>query len=208
MIFDDVQYTKKDWRSRNKIRTRDGWMWLSVPVQTKHRRFQSIHEAEIDHSSNWRQRHLRAIEINYGGARYLKDFFPALKEIIGFKWQYLVDLDLELIKWLAAAFGIRRDIIKSSGLKTQGKREEKIITVCEALGAKELYDTKASSTFLDRAAFERRGIKLDFQDYRHPVYQQLHEPFLPHMSAIDLLFNYGPESLGVTLGKMLKEATP
>lgn len=138
----------------------------------------------------------------------MKDFFPALKEIIGFKWQYLVDLDLELIKWLAAAFGIRRDIIKSSGLKTQGKREEKIITVCEALGAKELYDTKASSTFLDRAAFERRGIKLDFQDYRHPVYQQLHEPFLPHMSAIDLLFNYGPESLGVTLGKMLKEATP
>lgn len=199
VIFDDVQYTKKDWRSRNKIRTWDGWMWLSVPVQTKHRRFQTIYEAEIDHTSNWRQKHLRAIEVNYGRAPYFKDFFPALKEIIGFRWEHLVDLDLELIKWLAAAFGMRRDIIKSSGLKTHGKREEKIIAVCEALGAKELYDTKAASTFLDLPAFEKKRIKLEFQDYCHPIYQQLHEPFLSHMSAIDLLFNYGPESRGVIL---------
>ncbi len=201
VIFDDVQYTKKDWRSRNKIRTKDGWMWLTVPVQTKDRRFQLINEAVIDHTSNWRQKHIKSVEVHYGKARYLKEFFPAFKEIVGFKWERLVDLDLELIKWLAGALGIRRDIVMSSSLKTTGGREEKIIAVCEALGATELYDTKASSTFLDRAAFENRGIKLEFQDYQHPVYRQLYEPFLAQMSVIDLLFNYGPESLGMILGK-------
>ena len=127
VIFDDVQYTKKDWRSRNKIRTKDGWMWLTVPVQTKDRRFQLINEAVIDHTSNWRQKHIKSVEVHYGKARYLKEFFPAFKEIVGFKWERLVDLDLELIKWLAGALGIRRDIVMSSSLKTTGGREEKII---------------------------------------------------------------------------------
>ena len=202
VIFDDVQYTKKDWRSRNRIRTKDGWMWLSVPVQTKNRQFQGIHEAVIDHSSNWRHKHIKAIEVNYGRAPHFQEFFPVLKEIIGFKWERLVDLDLELIQWLAGTFGIQREIVRSSQLRVSGGREDRIMAVCEALGARELYDTKASAAFLDRISFERRGIRLEFQDYLHPVYQQVYDPFHSHLSAIDLLFNHGSESGGIILKKM------
>lgn len=201
VLFDDVQYTKKDWRSRNRIRTKDGWMWLSVPIQTKHNRCQMISEARIDHSSNWRHKHVKAVEINYRKARFFKDYFAAFKEILSFEWTHLCDLDFELIKWLSEAIGIRRKIIRSSVLKTGGKREEKIISVCKALGAGVLYDSKAAASFLDAHEFDRHGIRMIFQDYAHPVYEQVHSPFMSFMSTVDLLFNCGPLSGDIILGR-------
>lgn len=200
VIFDDVQYTKKDWRSRNKIRTKEGWMWLSVPVQTKNKRFQMINEAKIDYSYGWQHKHLKAIEINYQKAHYFSKYFPCLRHIIGFKWQRILDLDIELIKWMAWEIGIKREMVMSSSFKTSGKLEDKIISLCQSIGAEELYDTKASSTFLDIMKFDQHGIKIDFQDYKHPVYEQVYCPFLPYMSALDILFNQGARSTDIILG--------
>lgn len=201
VLFDDVQYTKKDWRSRNRIRTKDGWMWLSVPVLTKGKQSQLINEARIDNSFNWRSKHLNSIEINYHKSKFFNEYFPRLKKILSFDWEYLVDLDMELIKWLSGEISIQKEIIKSSGLKAVGRREDKIIAVCKALKADELYDSMASSGFLDAGEFQAQGIKLIFQDYAHPVYSQLHSPFMPFMSSVDLLFNHGKESAGILLGK-------
>lgn len=200
VLFDDVQYTKKDWRSRNRIRTNKDWMWLSVPVQTRSKRFQLIKEAKIDHSSNWRHKHLKAVEINYKGSPYFEKYFPCLREIISFKWEHLVNLDLELIKWLSSEIGIKRTILMSSELGTGGMREQKIIAICKALKADELYDTKVSATFLDVAQFGLHGINISFQDYNHPIYTQVYSPFIPYMSSIDLLFNHGSRSLDIILG--------
>ncbi len=201
VLFDDVQYTKKDWRSRNRIRTKDGWQWLSVPVQTRGRRFQLICEAQIDYSSHWQYKHIKALETNYHKAEFFEDYFPAVKKILAHKWEYLCDLDLELIKWLSGHVGIRKEIVRSSELKTSGRREEKIIAVCKALGAQELYDSKAAAGFLMKEEFDKHGIGLVFQDYSHPVYRQIHVPFEPFMSTIDLLFNCGPRSSAIVLGE-------
>ena len=95
--------------------------------------------------------------------------------------------------------GIRREIIISSSLKTDGRREDKIIEVCKALKADELYDSKAAASFLDVQEFREHGIRLLFQNYNHPVYAQLHSPFVPFMSSLDLLFNHGAQSSEIIL---------
>lgn len=199
VLFDDVQYTKKDWRSRNRIRSKDGWMWLSVPVMTKGKQFQLINEARIAYSSDWRNKHLKAVEINYRKARYFTEYFTRFKKILSFDWEYLVELDLELIKWLSIELGIHKEIIKSSSLKTGGRRDDKIIAVCKALKADELYDSMAAASFLDVQRFQAEGVRLLFQNYVHPVYVQVYSPFVPFMSSLDLLFNYGPQSTEIFL---------
>jgi hypothetical protein len=200
VLFDDVQYTKKDWRSRNRIRTKNGWMWLSVPVMTKGKQFQLINEAKINNSFAWRNKHFKAVEINYRKSRYFGEYFPHFKKILSFDWEYLVELDLELIKWLSAEIGIHKGIIKSSSLKTEGCREDKIIAVCKVLKADELYDSMAAASFLDVQKFQAKGIRLFFQNYTHPVYIQVYSPFTPFMSTLDLLFNCGPQSNEILLG--------
>ena len=201
VILDDVQYTKKEWRSRNRIRTKNGWMWLSVPVLTKNKRFQLINEVKINNSSPWQKKHLQSIMINYRKANYFEQYFSELKDIYKKSWEYLVDLDMEITMWLSRKLGVTTYLIRSSELKTIGKREEKIINICKAVGAEELYDSKAASSILDINKFQQAGIKIEFQNYLHPSYKQIYEPFLPYMSTLDLLFQYGKQSLAIILGR-------
>jgi hypothetical protein len=156
VLLDDVQYTKKDWRNRNRIRTKDGWIWLSAPVLTKNKRFQLMNEVEINNSVDWKRKHLRAIEINYHRAKYFKNYFPSLVEKYSYDWDYLVDLDIVLIGWLKDALKIITPIIRSSLLVTQGKKEEKIINICKKLNAKELYDSKAAHDILELEKFKKK----------------------------------------------------
>jgi len=200
ILLDDVQYTNKDWRNRNRIRCKHGWFWLSVPVLTKNKRFQLISESKINPSINWRNKHLHAIEINYHKARYFNQYFPSLEEIINRRWDYLIDLNSALINWLVLELKINKTIIRASVLNTGGECEDKIIAICNKLGADELYDSKAASSFLDINKFHNQGINIIFQDFHHPIYKQIYQPFISHMSIVDLLFNHGPDSLGIILG--------
>ncbi len=199
VFLDDVQYTRKDWRSRNRIRTKEGWVFLTVPVLTKNRRFQLIKEAEINNHESWKKKHLHSLAINYRRAPYFDEYFPGLQHIYRKDWIYLADLDIEIIAWLSQKLGITTPTVRSSVLQTTGKREEKIINICKAIGAQVLYDTQAARDILDPEVFRDANIKIEFQDYRHPVYKQIYEPFIPSMSVIDLLFQHGPKSLEILL---------
>jgi len=201
VLLDDVQFTKKDWRSRNRIRSKDGWLWLSVPVLTKNKQSQLINEVKINSSINWRRKHLKTIEINYNKAKYLNNYFPFFEKLYSSNWTNLVDLNVEIINWALEALNIKTPIRISSSLNTKGRKEDKIINICKKLGATELYDSKAAQNILDLDKFNEGKIMVNFQDYRHPVYNQIYEPFLPYMSVIDLLFQYGPKSLNILLNK-------
>ena len=202
VLLDDVQYTKKDWRNRNRIRTREGWIWLTVPVLTKDKQNQLINEAKINSSTDWRRKHLRTIEINYYKAKYFNNYFPYFEKLYASDWGYLVDLDAEIISWIAKALDIKTTILESSVLNIEGKREDKIINICKKLGAEEFYDSKAAQNILDLEKFWENDITVKFQNYPHPIYKQIYEPFIPYMSVIDLLFQYGPESLNILLNKL------
>lgn len=201
VLLDDVQYTKKDWRNRNRIRTKHGWIWLTIPVLTKGSRFQLINEVMINNTLDWKKKHLSSIKINYSKAGYFRDYFPKLEKIYTQEWNYLLDLDIEIIKWLKEMLGIKTPLVKSSDLKVSGRKEEKIIGICKKLSADELYDSKAASTFFDLGKLEREKVNVKFQDYTYPVYKQLYNPFIPYMSTIDLLLNHGPRSLGIIFNK-------
>lgn len=199
VFLDDVQYTKKDWRSRNRIRTKDGWIWLTVPIITKGKFKQKILEAKIDNSFNWRRKHWRSLEIWYQKAPYFKNYKDFLKNLYSKEWEYLVDLDLEMIKYLAKALGIKTPTVRSSELKAKGEKTGRVVNICKEVGANLLYDGKAAKDFIDEDLMKRNKIEIEYQDYQHPVYRQLYEPFIPYMSVVDLLFNHGDESLDIII---------
>jgi len=201
VLLDDVQYTKKDWRNRNRIRTKDGWIWLTVPVLTKNKQGQLINEVKINSSINWRRKHLMSIEINYNKTKYFNNYFSYFEKLYTSDWEYLLDLNIEIINWVVKMLNIKTPIIKSSGLNAKGKKEDKVINICKKLGATELYDSKAAQNILSLDKINKNEIKVKFQDYQHPVYNQIYKPFLPFMSVIDLFFQYGPKSLNILLNK-------
>ncbi len=195
VYLDDVQFTRRDWRNRNRIRTRTGWMWLTVPVIQKHR--QSLKETRIDTSVPWRRKHREAIRCNYAKAPHFETHFPYFDSLYDRRWTWLLDLCLETTGHLKKAFTIPARTVKSSELQVDAKREEKILALCLRLGATHYLSGEAARAYLSTSAFAGHGIDLEFQNYRHPHYPQRHPGFVPYVSAIDLLFNAGDASLEI-----------
>jgi len=200
VILDNVQFTKRDWRSRNRIRTKDGSIWLSVPVFSKERRTQLITETKINNDCHWSKNHLQSFKIHYSRAPYLKDYMPFFEDLYSRKWDYLVDLDMAIISFLAQQMDISTPVIRSSDLPVpEASGNQRIIEICKATKARELYDSEGAKDFIDLKLFDKEGIKVTFQRYDHPEYRQIYKPFLAYMSAVDLLFNEGPKSRNIIL---------
>lgn len=207
VILDDVQYDKKSWRNRNKIRTKDGWIWLTVPVFTKGSFSQRIQEVCINNEIPWQRKHLKSLETNYQKAPYYKDYIDFFSELYAKEWKYLLDLDMEIIEFVKVQLKLNARMIFSSNLApcaedpaNGGAKNEKIINICKKLGADTLYDGESAESFIDKALFAKEGITVEFQHYNHPVYAQLFQPFMPYMSIVDLLFNCGNASLDIITG--------
>lgn len=199
VFLDDVQYTRRDWRNRNRIKGPNGEQMLVVPVKSSGRRDQLILEAVIDGDS-WRAKHLRALTLAYGKSPWFERYRDDLTELYGREWVRLVDLDMELTLWLAGALGIDRRFRRSSELSVESDdRSGRIVGIMNAVGAEHLYDGKAARAFIDVDEFGRQGIEVTFQEYEHPVYAQLwpKQGFISHLSALDLLLNCGPDSLEI-----------
>jgi len=195
VLLDDVPYTKKDWRSRNRIRTQEGFQWLTVPVLSRGKRGQLIAEARIDNAVFWGKKHLQSIKWNYSKAKCFNRYIGYFEEIYARNWDYLFDLDSEIIRWLAEQFYIFTPIVKASDLGIKGLSGNlRVIEICKRLKATTLYDSAGAIPFIDRLLFAEAGINVVFQNYTHPVYTQTLRPFFPFMSAIDLLFNEGANS--------------
>ena len=197
VIYDDVQYTKRDWRSRNRIKTAHGVQWLSVPVLSKSRRYQRIDEARIVTERNWVHKHLESIQNAYNPAPYFHRFYDDFRDILTKNHKYLLHLDMEFIEYVKDVLGIQARLVYSSSLKSSGSRTTRLIRICRELGADAYMTGDLAAQYLDTRSFEEQGISVYFHQYHHPVYAQLHGAFVPHLSIIDLLFNCGPESLAV-----------
>lgn len=203
VLYDDVQYDKNGWRNRNRIKTAQGPLWLTVPVLTRGRKTQKINEVVIDSKENWPKKHLRALETNYSPAPYFKDYFPPFESILSKKWERLADLCVCLIKKISELLEIRTPLFRSSELNVTGERDERLIKICQKFGAQVFYEGETGKNYIDIEKFKKQGVQVQFQGYRHPVYPQLHGEFISHLSIVDLLFNHGPESLKILAGEMV-----
>jgi hypothetical protein len=196
VFLDDVQFTAKDWRSRNRIRTAHGDIWLTVPVLTRGLRDQLICDAVIDPLSNWQTKHYKALEANYRKARHFKDYAYLLEEIyLANKWTKIADLNVFATKLIAEALGISAEWHRSSDLRQAGgKNGERAINLCKVLGCDYFINGPTARAFMDASLFRENGIKLDYMSYDYPEYEQLHQPFVHEVTVLDLIFNAGPNA--------------
>ncbi|MCX8083989.1 MAG: WbqC family protein [Calditerrivibrio sp.] len=205
VIYDDVQYDKEGWRNRNRIKTANGIQWLTVPVHVKLSQNPLIKDIKIDNKENWRRKHLNSIKMSYSKSPFLKDYLSFFEDTYNRQWNYLIDIDMYLILNLITFLGIKnKQIVLSSSLGMRTKdRIQRLIEICKIFNADIFYEGASGRNYIDEEDFIRHGIKVQFQDYKHPVYRQLYGDFVPYLSVIDLLFNHGGESLDILTHKRL-----
>jgi len=202
VLLDDAQFVKQSWHQRNRIKSSKGLQWLTVPVIFRGRLGQPICDVEIRDPEFWKT-HVRAIEVNYGRARYFQQYFPFVREILATYGPQgkLIELNLALIRWLAQELEIRTPMVQSSRLGAEGARASRLVAICKLLGASD-YVSPRSATYLldDLALFAEQGQRVWFQNYTHPEYDQRFPPFSPFASVLDLLFNQGGQSGNIMRG--------
>ncbi len=202
VILDHVQFTDRDWRTRNKILTGTGPQWINVPVRKQYPEGVStrlpIDRIEIAVDARWRDKHLELLRHAYGRAPYYDWLFPQWKSVITDTTMPLVDFLQQTTHILSNALGLNKKVISSRSLNISSNKAQLIIDLCVALGATEYLSGPAAMDYLDATAFENLGIDLQFQNYQCMPYQQMHDaPFISHLSVLDLLFMSGPDAVHV-----------
>lgn len=195
VIYDDCQFDKNGWRNRNRILVRDKPSWLTVPVYTRGKQRPLNSEIEICQQTSWRRKLLAKIAQNYSKTPYFSRYFPSLATIVQEKHERLITLNLATFRWLTESFGLPWKVRLASSLGVSGRRNDKLVEICCKLAATDYLTGDAARSYLDEEAFQNAGLKVHWHNYRHPVYSQhLNKPFVPYLSAIDLLFREGPKS--------------
>jgi len=197
VYYDDVPYDTHGWRNRNRIKTAQGPRWLTVPVRHHGLGRPRILDVEIDNRTPWARKHVESLRQAYARAAHVSDGLPALQAVLERPWQRLVDLDIALAGVLASAFGITTRVVRSSSLDLNGERSERLVRICQQLGATTYFSGAAARSYLDVPLFERHSIEVEWQQFVHPSYPQQHGDFVSHLSAVDLLLNCGPHSRAV-----------
>lgn len=192
VVYDDMQYTKNDWRNRNKIKTAAGVKWLTVPVETKGLFGQPINMVRIS-GGYWRRKHLAQLGQAYSRASHFKAVHPWVEHVyMEHDHDLLTDLNVHLMKAVCSRLGITTVIRDSREFALKGERTERLISICKELGATEYLTGPAARAYLDEQTFERAGIKVVWADYsNYPAYDQLFPPFTHAVSILDLLYNTG-----------------
>ena len=206
VLYDDVQFDKHGWRNRNRIKTREGPMWLTVPVRTKGLGRPRNGEIEIDPTQHWAGKHLQAIRTWYGKAPHFKEVFPAIEEVLSQPWTRLLDLDRAAMEAVAKLLGLKRRVVLASSLGIDGGQTDRLVAICRHLGADRYLTGDAAKSYLEEGKFTGAGIAVEWHGYRHPRYRQLQGEFVPYLSIVDLLMNHGRESLEVLSGRLVVEA--
>lgn len=197
VYYDDVQYDTHGWRNRNRIKTQRGPLWLTVPVRHSGLSKPRILDVAIDARTNWPKKHIASIRQAYAAAPFAQPYVAALESVLVQPWERLVDLDLAVVGLLAEWLAARPRIERASGLGIGGAQTERLVNICRHFGATRYLSGSAARTYLDVERFERSGIAVEWQDFAHPVYPQLHGEFVPYLSAIDLILNCGQQSRAV-----------
>jgi len=206
VLYDDVQFDKHGWRNRNRVKSPQGFHWLTVPVRHKGLGKQKILDVEIDNTTAWGRKQIATIQQCYAKAPFLRTYLPKLTEVLQERWTRLVDLDLALIEIMCGWLGMQRQIIRSSTLGIEGEQSDRLLKFCVHFGARCYFSGLKAQDYLDVNLFADQGVAVQWQTFEHPVYPQQHGEFLSHLSALDLLLNCGEESPAILARSLEQEA--
>lgn len=195
ILYDDVQYTKRDWRNRNKIKTPDGLMWLTIPVEVKGKYFQKINETVIS-DPRWYQKHWKAIVHNYSNAQYFSEYREIFEDLyLSSNERYLSQVNYRFLSVICKFLGIDTKLLWSTDYNLAGGKTERLVSLCKQAKATEYLSGPAAKDYVDEELFRNEGMVLRYMDYSgYPEYNQLFPPFKHQVSIIDLIFNEGPDA--------------
>jgi WbqC-like protein family len=192
IFYDDVQYTHSDWRHRNKLMTRDGPRWLTIPAGHDLKRL--ICEVEIPDQS-WKQQHRSIIELNYRNAPFIEESQSLLDFLYANPITNLSDYNQRAIRHLSNILGIRAQFTDSRLLGVSGRKTERLIGILESVGATKYISGPSARDYIDEPMFAEAGIELVYKNYpAYPAYPQCFSPFSSFVTVLDLLFNAGSEA--------------
>jgi hypothetical protein len=194
VFLDDVQYDKRSWRNRNRIKTANGAIWLTVPVHARGCMTEGIpiHQIRIDHSRPWARKHRAALHHGYSKAPYYGRYEPLLEELYSRTDDLLADFDIALTVALAGELGIvDTRYVRSSSLGVRGAKTERLARILTEVGATHYITGPSARNYLDEEMLHREGVTVEYMTYEYQEYSQLHPPFDPNVSILDLLLMTG-----------------
>lgn len=200
VFYDDVQFVRRSWQRRNKIKVPDGeFTWLTVPVKKNFK--QQIDEVQIK-ETDWQDTHWRSIHHSYANAPYFEAYADDLEAIYNQEWIKLRELNTTITKMMCNLFDIRDTEFRfSSDINPAGAKTDRLINVLTEIGADEYVSGPGAREYMEVEKFDSAGIDLYWHEFDHPEYEQIHGEFVSHLSAIDLLFHCGPDA-----GDIIREA--
>ena len=194
VFFDDVDFTKRDWRTRNKIKTAQGSIWLSVPVN-KNSRGDKIYEIIISNHENWQEKHYKSIVASYKQSKYFEKYHPLLEKIyLNEKWENLSEFNIYVTRLIAELLGIDTVFYNSRELNVEGIKDDRLISICEKLKATEYLSGPAAKDYIRPEIFQNKDISLSYIKYEYKEYKQLYGDFDHFVTVLDVLFNCGDDA--------------
>lgn len=193
ILFDDVQYTIRDWRNRNRIKTKSGLKWLSVPVFHTSRA-QLIEDTEIDYSQSWQRSHRDQFRLNYIQTPFCNDALALFDSMLETKEKTISKLNVQAIKVISQYLNIQTPLLMSSDIGAVGARTDRLIDLLRKVNAKTYVSGPSADAYIDKALFRHHGIRLEYKSYDYQPYPQLWGEFEGSVTVLDLIANCGPES--------------
>lgn len=195
VLYDEMQFTRRDWRNRNKIKTKDGVQWLTVPVEVKGKYFQSIRDTRIA-GTDWRRSHWQTLSQSYARASFFKDYEDTFRRLyLETETDSLSDLNFHFITAVCGLLGIETPIYSSADFTLADGKTERLVELCKQLGATDYLSGPAAKDYIQPHLFEQADIHLHYFDYSgYLPYRQLHGAFVHEVSVLDLLFNEGADA--------------
>lgn len=189
VFYDDVQFVRQSFHRRNRIRTPQGWKYLSVPVEAG--LGDTIAQVRIKYDQPWREEHRKTLEYCYRKALHFSDHQEVLTSLYKFPWKFLGAMTSAQIKTIAEEAGLRSDFVNSRELGPEGTKTDRLINTVKMVGATTYVTGPAASAYLEPEKFREAGIDLQWFLFQHPTYEQRFDGFYPYMTFLDLLFNTG-----------------
>lgn len=200
VFFDTTQFEKNSFINRNKIKTANGPIWLTVPLKTKDHFTKEIREIEPA-NGEWQEKHWKAIELNYKKAKYWEEYSGKLKKLYEKEYKNIADICYGQLMLFLDWLDIKTKVVKSSEMKDfSSKKLSLVMDILKELKASAYISGSLGRDYIDSEKFGENRIKLYYQNYNHPAYEQLWgEEFFKYMSVIDLIFNHGPKSFKIIM---------
>ena len=198
IFLNDVQFDRRSWQQRNKIKSAQGELLLTVPVVKKSKSGELIKDVLINQEEAWKKKHLKSMQQHYSKSKYYGEVSEWILPIYERDFQKLADLNISIIKAIADYLRIDTNFVNSSDLGVEGNKAQRLVNICKKAGADTYLSPMGSFQYIDEDnVFAGSNVNLLYQNFEHPEYSQLHGEFLSHLSVIDLLMNEGKQSASV-----------